>query len=456
MQELPKRAVLTVSDLTRRIKTLLEEHFPFVWITGEISNFRKPLSGHYYFTLKDDRSQISAVMFRGQNQRLRFVPEDGMTINGFGRISLYEPRGTYQIILEYLEPGGVGALQLAFEQLKAALAAEGLFEAQHKKALPFLPRKISLITSPGGAVLQDMRHIIARRFPNVPLMLVPVKVQGDGSIAEIVAAIEMVNRHSGSDVAILARGGGSLEDLAAFNSEAVARAVFASRIPIISAVGHETDYTIADFTADMRAPTPSAAAEIAVPVKAELVAAVSEARNLLFKAFSNYIRQRRTDLVHIRRQLVDPRKKLSDLKLRLDDLTSRLVHQMRTMTALYRERTTWRLEKLVLHNPGKTMQKHKEKMKNMDNNLLLSMKIHHSNLCVQLKEAHSKLNALSPMAVLQRGYSITRTIPDQQVVRDARSVAPDQPLEILLARGKLAVKTTGEEKNSKTQIPNSK
>jgi len=454
--KLPKRAILTVSDLTRRIKTLLEEHFPFVWITGEISNFRKPLSGHYYFTLKDDRSQISAVMFRGQNQRLRFVPEDGMTINGFGRISLYEPRGTYQIILEYLEPGGVGALQLAFEQLKAALAAEGLFETQHKKTLPFLPRKISLITSPGGAVLQDMRHIIARRFPNMPLLLVPVKVQGDGSIAEIVAAIEMVNRHGGSDVAILARGGGSLEDLAAFNSEAVARAVFASRIPIISAVGHETDYTIADFTADMRAPTPSAAAEIAVPVKAELVAAVSEARNLLFKAFSNDIRQRRTDLGHIRRQLVDPRKKLSDLKLRLDDLTSRLVHQMRAMAALHRERTTWRLEKLILHNPGKTMQKHKEKLKNMDNNLLLSMKIHHGNLDVRRKEAHSKLNALSPMAVLQRGYSITRTIPDQQVVRDARSVAPDQPLEILLARGKLAVKTTGEEKNSKTKIPNSK
>ncbi|MGD2037635.1 MAG: exodeoxyribonuclease VII large subunit, partial [Desulfobacterales bacterium] len=267
----PMRKIYTVSELNAQIKSLLEEQFPFVWIVGEVSNFRTPLSGHFYFTLKDDASQISAVMFRGQQRQLKFQPEDGMRITGMGRLSVYEPRGTYQIILEYLEPSGIGALQIAFEKLKSRLADEGLFDERHKKAIPFLPHKIALITSPSGAAVHDMLNIIDRRFPNVNIQVFGVKVQGDGAEAEIAAALEQLNQQTDIDVAILARGGGSLEDLQAFNSESVARAVYASEIPTICGIGHETDYTIADFVADLRAPTPSAAAELAVPVKSELL-----------------------------------------------------------------------------------------------------------------------------------------------------------------------------------------
>ena len=271
----PVRKVYTVSELNAVIKSLLEQRFPFVWIVGEISNFKIPLSGHYYFTLKDEASQINAVMFRGQHRQLKFEPEDGMRVTGLGRLSVYEPRGAYQILLEYLEPSGVGGLQIAYEKLKARLAEEGLFDQQYKKPIPFLPHKIALITSPSGAVVHDMLNIIDRRFPNMQIEVFPVKVQGTGAEDEITEALEMLNDRSGVDVAILARGGGSLEDLQAFNSEHVARAIFAARIPIIAAIGHETDYTIADFVADLRAPTPSAAAELAVPVKFELLQQVN-------------------------------------------------------------------------------------------------------------------------------------------------------------------------------------
>jgi exodeoxyribonuclease VII large subunit len=221
-----QRKIYSVSELNAEIKSLLEERFPFVWIYGEISNFRIPVSGHFYFTLKDSASQISAVMFRGQQRNLKFMPEDGMTVTGMGRLSVYDPRGTYQIILEYLEPSGIGTLQIAFEKLKRRLADEGLFDEAHKRLLPFLPRKISIITSPTGAVIHDILNIINRRFPNIHIQIIPVKVQGHGSAEEIAAALELLNSRNEADVAVLARGGGSLEDLQAFNTELVARAIF--------------------------------------------------------------------------------------------------------------------------------------------------------------------------------------------------------------------------------------
>jgi len=265
-----QKNIYTVSQLNSDIKLLLEDSFPFIWISGEISNCKMPGSGHLYFTLKDENSQINCVMFRGQNQNLTFDLEGGLSITGLGRISLYEPRGTYQVIFEYLEPKGIGALQIAFEQLKDRLSSEGLFDSKYKKPLPFLPKKISLITSPTGAVVHDILKIISRRFPNLFIEIVPVKVQGDNSDKEIVQALELLNTINDSDVIIMARGGGSLEDLNAFNSENVARAVFSVKIPIVSAIGHETDFTISDFVADLRAPTPSAAAELVVPSKDEL------------------------------------------------------------------------------------------------------------------------------------------------------------------------------------------
>ena len=285
-----QRRIHTVSELTAKVKVLLEDNFPFIWICGEISNFRVPASGHFYFTLKDEKAQINTVMFRSQNRNLKFEPEDGMSVTGLGRISLYEPRGTYQIILEYIEPEGTGAIQLAFEQLKARLSAEGLFDEKHKKPLPFLPRKISIITSPTGAVVHDILKIINRRFSNIHIEIIPVKVQGSGAESEIVSGLDMINTRSDSDVTILSRGGGSLEDLHAFNSEDVARAIFSSKIPIISAVGHETDFTIADFVADLRASTPSAAAELAVPHKIDLSRRVAELTTTLTVRFSRYIK----------------------------------------------------------------------------------------------------------------------------------------------------------------------
>lgn len=385
-----QRKIYTVSQLTSDIKALLEDSFPFVWIKGEISDFRIPVSGHFYFILKDKKTRISAVMFRGQNRKLEFTPEDGMSVTGLGRISLYEPRGTYQILIEYMEPEGVGSLQLAYEQLKARLLAEGLFDKIHKKPIPFLPKKISLITSPSGAVVHDIINVINRRFSNIHIEIIPVKVQGDGADKEIESAIELLNDRADSDVAILARGGGSLEDLKAFNSENVARAVFVSQIPIISAVGHETDVTIADFVADLRAPTPSAAAELAVPEKNELVRRCMEITIRLKSKFYGYIDRQRIALKMIYRRLSDPKKKIQDLILKTDDYTARLIRNF--------ERTVRQKRSL-------------------------------------LRELSGRLHALSPTAILDRGYSITRTIPDKVVVRDPKILDIGQELEIRIAKG---------------------
>ncbi|MCK4793478.1 MAG: exodeoxyribonuclease VII large subunit, partial [Desulfobacteraceae bacterium] len=286
---MPERRIYTVTELTHNIKDFLEEAFPFVWITGEISNFRIPVSGHFYFTIKDSGAQISAVMFRGQNRNLRFQPEDGMAVIAMGRLNVYETKGIYQIIIEYLEPEGVGVLQLAFEHLKKRLAAEGLFDEKHKLPLPFLPQKIAVVTSPTGAVIRDIINVIDRRFPNMTVEIAPVKVQGEQAAEEIVEAIELLNDRNDADVIVVARGGGSLEDLQAFNSEVVARAIFSSEIPVVSAVGHETDFTIADFTADLRAPTPSAAAELIVPVKNDLLMRTKEIRGTLKGAINHRI-----------------------------------------------------------------------------------------------------------------------------------------------------------------------
>ena len=318
------RKVYTISELNADIKLLLEEQFPFVWIIGEISNFRIPASGHFYFTLKDESCQLNAVMFRGQQQKLKFEPEDGLNITGMGRLSVYEPRGTYQIILEYMEPAGIGALQIAYEKLKARLNEEGLFDEKHKKPIPFLPQKIALITSPTGAVVHDMLTIIKRRFPNMHIQIFPVKVQGVGAEDEIVDALTLLNQTNDVDVAIVARGGGSLEDLQSFNAERVVRSVFESQIPVISAVGHETDYTITDFVADLRAPTPSAAAELAVPVKNELLRIVNNNFVALEFRVCHLIERFRRNLVDLAKGLVDPKKQIQDWRLRIDDFSARI------------------------------------------------------------------------------------------------------------------------------------
>ena len=438
-----RKNLYTVSELNANIKFLVEENFPFVWIFGEISNFRVPASGHFYFTLKDEASQISAVMFRGQQRNLKFEPEDGLNVTGMGRVSVYEPRGTYQVILEYLEPSGAGALQIAFEKLKNRLAAEGCFDQIHKKPIPFLPKKISIITSPSGAVVHDILQIINRRFPNLPVQIIPVKVQGEGAVEQIVDALDLLNSANDTDVVILARGGGSLEDLQAFNSEPVARAIFASNFPTISAVGHETDYTISDFVADLRAPTPSAAAELAVPLKSELEQRLKDILKLLKIQITNFFNSLNTKLNEQTRRMIDPRRTIEDSCLKLDDLTARL-HRILSQRLLFegKNHEFWD-ERLRTNNPIHILNKSKLKLDFLLNNLLKTYKIYNNLKKIKIRELAAKLQALSPVAILTRGYSITRTLPGKTVVRDPETVALDQDLEVMLALGSLYCRVKG-------------
>jgi len=447
-----KPHIYTVSELTTKVKVLLEDSFPFIWICGEISNLRIPVSGHFYFTLKDEKAQINAVMFRGQNRNLKFMPEDGMSVKGIGRVSVYEPRGTYQIILEYLEPKGTGAIQLAFEQLKERLTAEGLFDEKHKKPLPFLPRKISIITSPTGAVIHDILKIVNRRFPNILIEIIPVKVQGDGSEMEIVSGLETINDRFDSDVAILARGGGSQEDLHAFNSEDVARAIFASEIPIISAVGHETDFSIADFVADLRAPTPSAAAELAVPLKSDLIKKTAELTTTLTIRLSRYIENLQTLVKEMSHRLVDPNKRIEDLRLKTDDLLSRLIRTFKINTTQQHERLEWRFDKLKSHNPLIYTKKANKELEKIYNNLLIYIRICLNKKQFLLRELDARLNTLSPNAILDRGYSITRTIPDAVIVRNPLQVEIGQDLEVMVAKGSLICRVKRKRYYGKTDI----
>lgn len=438
------KQILTISQLTSRIKSLLEKSFPFVWISGEISNVRVPSSGHFYFSLKDNQSQIQAVMFKGQNRNLKFRPEHGMQVLGFGRISLYEPRGSYQIILEYLEPEGAGALQIAFEQLKNRLEKEGLFHEDLKKELPFLPRRITLITSPTGAVVHDMLTIFARRFPNLRIDILPVKVQGDAAPQEIADAFDIVEQKGLADVVILARGGGSLEDLQAFNTEPVARAVHACRTPVISAIGHETDYTIADFVADVRAPTPSAAAELAVPVKKELSELLTYYRLTLEKQFGQTVELKRRCLADMRRRLKDPGRIIADARLRVDDYTDRLTRVFNAGLMLSREKLARRQDNLTRFNPRQRLAQYKEKLDINTHNLQLTLELSLNKKLSQHRELDAHLRALDPGATLKRGYSITRTGKDGRIVMDPGRVDNGQLLDITVARGRLQARVEKE------------
>jgi exodeoxyribonuclease VII large subunit len=435
--KLPFRYILTVSELTHEIKDILEDKFPDVWVEGEVSNLRIPSSGHIYFTLKDDFSQIRAVLFKMQARTLRFIPEDGLQLICRGRVSLYEKRGDYQLILESIEPKGIGALQLAFLQLKEKLEKEGFFDPTQKKQIPMVPRKIGIVTSPTGAVIQDMLHILERRFENLHILLYPVRVQGEGASSEIAEGIKYFNKWTEVDVIIVGRGGGSLEDLWAFNEEGVARAIYHSKIPIISAVGHETDYTIADFVADLRAPTPSAAAELVVRDKRE----IKNILHYLKERLENQVRQMlqgyRTNLSHLRKIFREPRKKIEEYFLRVDDLTNRF--RLLTTWTLKRkgERNLHLNESLLLRNPIQKVKTLRliirEAEKHMGQNIKYSIEIQRQRVGGIL----GKLDSLSPISILQRGYSITRKLPSLKILRDVSHVKEGDKVEVKLYQGAL-------------------
>lgn len=411
----PAPQAVSVTELNRRIKGLIEREFGTLWVEGEVSNFRPAASGHIYFTLKDESSQIPVAYFKGSQRGFKLSLKDGMKVRVYGDVTLYLERGQHQIIAKMIEEAGKGDLQKAFEELKEKLQKEGLFDAARKRPLPFLPRHIGIVTSPTGAAIQDMLNILGRRFPNLHLVIAPVKVQGEGAAAEIARAIDLLNKREDLDVLIIGRGGGSIEDLWAFNEEVVARAIARSRLPVISAVGHEIDFTISDFVADVRAPTPSAAAELVVRPK-------------------------------------------SDFEEQLRSLNRRLNQSLEHRALQFRNRLIRAAHSYVFREPGHLLRQHRQSIQNMRLRLISVLRgeyverqqqvddaqtqlLQSINMMVQeksqrLKRLEAQLRALGPRAVLERGYSITRT-RDGKVLTKANSVKAGQELETLLAEGKI-------------------
>jgi len=437
MMELPFRYILTVSELTQEIKNILDLKFSDIWIEGEISNLRIPPSGHIYFTLKDDFSQIRAVLFKMQARTLRFVLEDGLHVVCRGRVSVYERRGEYQLILEEVEPKGIGALQLAFLQLKDRLEKEGLFAPAHKKPIPMIPQTIGIVTSPTGAVIRDMLHIIHRRFENVHILLHPVRVQGEGAPLEIAKAIEDFNKRMNVDVIIVGRGGGSLEDLWSFNEEIVARAIYHSKIPIVSAVGHETDYTISDFVADLRAPTPSAAAELVVRDKREIKNTLHYLEERLENQILQTLQENRTNLSHLKKMLTDPRKMIEEYFLRVDDLVNRFRILTSWTLKRKRERSLHLSERLYLQNPIQRVKNLRLAISEIGKRLGQTMRYSVEIQRQKVEGIFGKLGSLSPLSILQRGYSITRMFPSLQILRDAAHIREGDKVEVRLHKGTL-------------------
>ncbi|HDZ90968.1 MAG: exodeoxyribonuclease VII large subunit [Deltaproteobacteria bacterium] len=435
--EMKTPKVYTVSDLTALIQDLLEDRFDFVWVEGEISNFRSPGSGHYYMVIKDEKAQIRAVMFRVQTRYLKFLPEDGMKVIAQGRIGIYAPRGEYQIILDYLEPVGTGALALAFEQVKKRLAAMGVFDEDIKKPLPFLPKRVAVITSPTGAAIRDFLKIIQRRYANLEILIVPVRVQGDRACRDMVEALHMVNRHLDADVIVLTRGGGSLEDLWAFNQEELALAIRDSRIPVVSAVGHEIDLTISDLAADFRAPTPSAAAELLVKEKETLLNRLKQARTRLRGAMDLRLEVLTDRLKGLRDRIRDPRKGLANLWMRLDEDQMRLVRVMDILIRERRKGLEGEIRALLVYSPINRITALRQALAFKRAALVSSMERQLREGRMGLALLHKRLNDLSPLSVLKRGYSITLRLPEKQVLKGVLGVERGDQVQVLLGEGGL-------------------
>jgi exodeoxyribonuclease VII large subunit len=429
--------IYTVSTLSEEIKNLLEAKFDFVWVEGEISNFRAPTSGHFYMVLKDEKAQIKAVMFRPQTRYLKFMPQDGMKVIVQGRVAIYEPRGEYQVILDYMEPLGVGALALAFEQLKKKLAAQGIFDQSIKKPLPYLPQRVAVITSPTGAAIRDFLKIIRRRFANLEIIVVPVKVQGEGAAAEMVEALELVNRELDVDVIVLTRGGGSLEDLWAFNQEELALAIRASRVPVVSAVGHEIDVTISDLAADLRAPTPSGAAELLVAEKETLKQQIMQLQARLQTGLKTNLASLQEKLRFLSKGLRDPRKRLADAWLRLDEMESRLSRMMAFMI-MDRKRSLAAGERaLILHSPVKIITGLKQNIEFQNRSMAMMVTRKLKDCRMGMSMLQEKLKDMSPLSVLRRGYSIARKLPEKQLLRSSSKVNKGDRVSVMLAEGEL-------------------
>lgn len=436
-----QQQIFTVTRLNSAVRMILEQDLGLVWLTGELSNLAMPSSGHWYFSLKDISAQVRCAMFKGNNRRVPFRPQDGMQVLVQARVSLYEPRGDYQLIIESMQPAGDGMLALRFEELKRRLGAEGLFDEGRKRPLPREPRAVGLVTSATGAALHDMLTVLGRRAPDLPVFIYPTQVQGSAAIGQIVAAIALANRRAEVDVLIVGRGGGSLEDLWCFNEEAVARAIAHSAIPVVSAVGHEVDVTISDFAADLRAPTPSAAAELVAPDRSARAQRLVHLKQRLVQAISRRQTAARHGFALLQKRLdhQDPKRRLEQQSQRLDELSGRLQHLL-NLRLHQGERRLANLElRLQARSPEKLLAAGKRRHQLAQERLHTLMNKRQDLAAHRLAMLSARLDGISPLATLGRGYSITRT-PNGEVIRRAAQVSPGQQLVTTLAEGSLRVR----------------
>ncbi len=436
---IPNRDIFSVSRLVRETKAVLEGSFPLLWLEGEISNFSRPSSGHMYFSLKDEAAQVRCAMFRGKNMHLRFKPENGMQVLVRARLTLYEARGDFQIIVEHMEEAGQGALQRAFEALKSRLGQEGLFDTRLKQPIPSLPKKIGVITSPTGAAIRDVLSVLKRRFPAIPVLIYPVAVQGDSAAGEIAKMIKRADQRKDCDVLLLTRGGGSLEDLWAFNEEVVARAIHACKTPLVAAIGHEVDFSIADFVADQRAPTPSAAAELVSPDQYD----VQQQLNKQFHRLQNQARsllqqsQQGLDWLEKRLQQQHPGQQLQAKTQRLDELERRLGRVVKNNISTKFHGLAQLNNRLQRHAPLQQLSQFELRQQS------LQQRLHHAwqriiaNKQQRLAMTSRTLNNVSPLATLQRGYAIVQDVANKEVFTDARKLSKGDKISARLAKGSL-------------------
>ena len=431
--------ILSVSQLNRAARQLLESGLPMIWVEGELSNLARPASGHFYFSLKDGQAQVRCAMFRSSNRRLKFEPDNGLQVLLRARVSIYEPRGDYQLIVEHMEEAGEGLLRRRFEELKASLAEEGLFDETHKLRLPAIPRRIGVITSPSGAAIRDILHVLRRRYPLAPIVLYPTRVQGTGAKEEISAALKTAAQRAECDVLILSRGGGSLEDLWAFNEELVARSLFACPIPTISGVGHEIDFTIADLVADVRAPTPSGAAEIVVPDSKELLRELQLQTNRAGAATRRVLQASGESLRQLGGRLArsHPGAVLRRLAQQLDDLTQNLVAELEHKLTERRWELGMLRTQLTAASPAVRLQRQAAGVATAQIKLNNAMRQRLEAGAKRFAVAAASLQGVSPLATLQRGYAIVSDTKTGTVIRDASMVSKNDRIEARLARGRL-------------------
>ena len=444
------REVISVTQLNRTARRLLEGEFPMLWVEGEISNFSRPGSGHWYFTLKDDKAQLRCAMFVNRNRLIRFRPENGMKVVVRGRISLYEGRGEFQMVAEFLEESGDGALLRAFEKLKLQLFAEGLFDEECKRPLPQLPSHIGIITSPRGAAISDVLHVLERRFPALIATVIQVQVQGETSPSQIVRAIDIANQYEASpfDLLLLTRGGGSLEDLWAYNTEQVARAIFESEIPIVAAIGHEVDVTIADFVADVRAPTPSAAAEIITPDAARWGAAFTRIEKQLAGHLHRHLQRQQERLHHLGSRLAHPGRQVSEHKRQAEAMRMRLQNAM--TASLTHTRQRFRLAISQLPTPRRKLEDHGQRLIRAQEHLRRASEAHLKNAQEDLRHLATRLNAVSPLATLERGYAIVSDAENRVLVNHS-NVSPGDTINARLQHGRV-VATVAETHAENTDV----